>query len=310
MLCITEMNIAMNLSQLDLNLLLIFNQLLLQRRVSAVAEKLGLSQPAVSNALTRLRRLLNDELFVRTSRGMEPTPYALQLAEPIAYALNTIETALNQNATFDAASSKRRFTIAMNDIGEIYFLPKLMDRLAGIAPDVTINTVRHTAINLREAMEAGQVELAVGLLPELKAGFFQRRLFKQRYVCLFRAGHPLDKGEISTEEFSQAEHMVVGASEIGHAKLEETMSAKGIRRNFKLTVPHFVAVGHILSRTDMVATVPERYAQECMAPFGLKSASLPVALPEFAISLFWHAKFHKEPGVQWLRNVMFEIFSD
>jgi len=300
----------MNLKDLDLNLLLIFNQLLLQRRVSAVAEKLGLSQPAVSNALNRLRRLLNDELFLRTSRGMEPTPYALQLAEPIAYALSTIETALNERATFDAASSKRRFTIGMNDIGEIYFLPKLMDRLASIAPGVTINTVRNASTNLREAMEAGHVDLAAGLLPELKAGFFQRRLFKQRYVCMFRAGHPLDKGDISVEEFSQAEHVVVGASEIGHAKLDETLSAKGIRRHFKLTVPHFVAVGHILSRTDMVATVPERYAQESLAPFGLKSAPLPVMLPEIAISLFWHAKYHKEPGVQWLRNVMFDTFSD
>lgn len=300
----------MDLKDLDLNLLLIFNQLLLQRRVSAVAEKLGLSQPAVSNALNRLRRLLNDELFLRTSRGMEPTPYAMQLAEPIAYALNTIENTLNQRATFDAASSKRRFTIGMNDIGEIYFLPRLMDKLAGIAPGVTINTVRNTSTNLREAMEAGQVDLAAGLLPELKAGFFQRRLFKQRYVCMFRAGHALDKGEIALEEFSRAEHVVVGASEIGHAKLDETISAKGIRRNFKLTVPHFVAVGHILSRTDMVATVPERYAEECLAPFGLKSAPLPVTLPEIAISLFWHARYHKEPGIQWLRNVMFDTFTD
>lgn len=301
----------MELKDLDLNLLLVFNQLLLQRRVSAVAEKLGLSQPGVSNALKRLRLLLNDELFLRTSRGMEPTPYALQLAEPIAYALNTIETSLNQRATFDAASSKRRFTIGMNDIGEIYFLPKLMDKLASIAPGVSINTVRNASLNLREAMESGQVDLAAGLLPELKAGFFQRRLFKQRYVCMFRAGHALDReGQISAEEFSGAEHVVVGASEIGHARLDETISARGIRRNVKLTVPHFVAVGHILSRTDMVATVPERYAQECLAPFGLKSAQMPVELPEIAISLFWHAKFHKEPGIQWLRGVMFDTFAD
>lgn len=300
----------MDLKDLDLNLLLVFNQLLLQRRVSAVGEKLGLSQPAVSNALNRLRRLLNDELFLRTSRGMEPTPYALQLAEPIAYALNTIETSLNQRATFDAATSKRRFTIGMNDIGEIYFLPKLMDKLAGIAPGVSINTVRNTSLNLREAMEAGQVDLAAGLLPELKAGFFQRRLFRQRYVCMFRAGHALDKEQISAEEFSSAEHVLVGASEVGHARLDETITAKGLRRNAKLTVPHFVAVGHILSRTDMVATVPERYAQECLAPFGLKSAQVPVELPEIAISLFWHAKFHKEPGIQWLRGVMFDTFAD
>ena len=160
----------MELKDIDLNLLLVFHQLLMERRVSRVAEKLGLSQPAISNALNRLRRLLGDELFLRTSKGMEPTPYAIQLAEPIAYALSTIHNSLNQRASFDPATSERRFTAGMTDIGEIYFLPKLMHALARVAPHVSVSTVRNTAVNLRDEMEAGHVDIAMGLLPQLKAG--------------------------------------------------------------------------------------------------------------------------------------------
>lgn len=300
----------MDLKDIDLNLLVVFNQLLIEKRVSVVGERLGLTQPAISNALNRLRRLLGDDLFLRTSRGMEPTPFATQLAEPIAYALSTIHNTLNQHSTFDPTTSSRKFTIGMTDIGEIYFLPTLMDAIARIAPEVSISTVRNTTINLRDEMEAGHVDLAIGLLPQLKSGFFQLRLFKQRYVCMFRKGHSLDKEKMSLKEFSEADHVIVISPGTGHAQVDESIERKGIHRNVRLTVPHFVAVGHILSTTDMIATVPERYARECIKPFGLKFVSHPVALPEIGINIFWHAKYHKEPGNQWLRGLLFETFSD
>jgi DNA-binding transcriptional LysR family regulator len=300
----------MELKDVDLNLLLVFHQLLMERRVNAVGEKLGLSQPAVSNALNRLRRLLGDELFLRTAKGMEPTPYAMQLAEPIAYALGTIHTSLNQRSSFDPLSSDRKFTLGMTDIGEIYFMPKLMKLLAEIAPRVSVSTVRNTAVNLRDEMEAGHVDLAVGLLPQLKTAFFQRSLFKQPYVCMFREGHPLDKPKLSLKEFELAEHVAVMSAGTGHAKVDEFIERKGIKRNIKLTVPHFVAVGHILAGTDMIATVPERYAMESAKPFGLKYLRHPLPMPEIGITVFWHAKFHKEPGNQWLRGLLFDAFSD
>ena len=300
----------MNLKDVDLNLLLVFHYLFMEKRVSAVAERLGLTQPTVSNALGRLRKLLGDELFLRTSRGMEPTPYASRLAEPIAYALRTIHDTLNEQSDFDPSSSDKKFTIAMTDIGEIYFLPKLMHKLAQIAPAVTVSTVRNTTVNLRDEIEAGRVDLAMGLLPQLKSGYFQRRLFRQRYVCMFRKGHALDKGKITLAEFARAQHVVVISQGTGHAKVDESIERRGVKRNIVLTVPHFVAVGHLLSTTDMVATVPERYARECLKPFGLHYVQHPVPLPEIGINLFWHAKFHKEPGNQWLRNLIFDSFSD
>jgi len=299
----------MELKDIDLNLLVVFNQLLLQRRVSAAADSLGMSQPGVSNALGRLRVLLDDELFLRTSRGMEPTPFAAQLAESISLALATIHSTLNQQASFDPSTSKRNFTLAMTDIGEIYFMPVLMDYLERAAPGVTVSTVRNSD-SLKEEMESGRVDLAIGLLPDLKAGFFQRRLFRHKYVCMFRKGHPLDKAKFTLSDFASAEHVVVVSGDSGHNRVDGMLEHSGVRRKVRLRVPHFVAVGHILQETDMVATVPERFAQRCTGPFGLKYVSHPVKLPEIAINFFWHSRNHREPGNQWLRTVLAENFAD
>ncbi len=300
----------MDLKDIDLNLLVIFQQLLQERRVSAVANNLGLSQPTVSNALNRLRQQLGDELFLRTSRGMEPTAFAMQLAEPISYALSAIHETLNQRTRFEPANSERKFIVGMNDIGEIYFLPKLMKILADIAPDISLSTIRTTGANLAEAMEAGRIDLAIGWLPHLKSGFFQRRLFVQEHVCLFRHGHPLHKSSpLTQEEFEAAEHVVVSSVGTGHASVDAHIEKLGIRRRAVLTVPHFVAVGHILASTDMIATVPERFARHCVAPFNLHYVDLPLKLPDIGINLFWHARFHKEAGNQWLRGLVFDHFN-
>lgn len=300
----------MDLKQLDLNLLLVFNQLLAERSVSGAARALGLSQPAVSNALARLRKAVGDELFLRTSRGMEPTPRATQLAEPVAAALQLLQGALRQDQGFDPATSSRAFTIGMTDIGEIYFLPGLMEALAEAAPGVTVSTVRNTAVQLKDEMEAGHVDLALGLLPQLRTGFFQRRLFTQRYVCLMRQGHPLDKRRIGLREFSAAEHLAVVSAGTGHGVVEDELARQGIERRVRLTVPHFVALGHILAGTDMIATVPERLAQRMAGPFGLRWLVHPAPLPEIGIHLLWHARLHREPANQWLRQLIATRFGD
>ncbi|MCS6765274.1 MAG: LysR family transcriptional regulator [Candidatus Protistobacter heckmanni] len=301
----------MELRDIDLNLLVVFHRLLTQKRVSAVADSLGLTQPAVSNALARLRRLLDDELFLRTTRGMEPTPFALQLAEPVAEALATLHSAINARASFDPASSSRAFSIAISDIGEIYFLPALMEELARLAPGVTLRTVRHNAVDLREEMETGRIDLAVGLLPQLQTGFFQRQLFRQRYVCMFRKDHPLaKKRSLILKDFTAAEHVLVAAAGTGHGKVDEALERAGIVRRARLSVPHFVAVGHILAATDMIATVPERFAERTAAPFGLTWAAHPAPIPDGAIHMLWHAKYHRDPGNRWLRELIFQLFGD
>jgi DNA-binding transcriptional LysR family regulator len=305
-ICLVNKGKTMNLRDIDLNLLVIFNQLLIDRRVSTTADKLGLSQPAV---LKRLRTLLKDELFVRTARGMEPTPYALHLIEPIGYALSTLQNALNQRDSFDPATSERTFTLGVTDIGEIYFMPTLMAMLSIEAPKIKISTLRHNTGHLSDDMAAGNVDIAIGLLPSLTTGFFQRRLFKQRYMCLFRQGHPKARNPISLAQYKSLPHVGVTSTNTGHSEVDEWLTRKGISRDIHLHVPHFVAVGHILQSSDLIATVPERFAQKCSGPFQLETSPLPFNLPEIAINLFWHAKYNREPANMWLRKRIIELFS-
>lgn len=300
----------MELSDIDLNQLVLFQQLMVERRVSKVADNLGLTQPAVSNTLAKLRKLFADELFVRTPAGMMPTPFAEQLAEPIGYALGMIHSGLNQHRNFDPSSVKGSVTIGMTDIGEIVFLPALVERLQRSAPGISLNTVRNSATNLRDDMEAGKVDLAIGPLPQLKAGFFQRRLFRQRYVCLFRKGHPLGRKRFTLADFKSCEHLTIVSAGTGHGKVDELIRRTGVERTVRLTIPHFVSVGHILQRSDLVATVTERLAESLIEPFALTYKPHPIDLPEIAINVFWHAKVHRSPAHQWLRTIVFELFGE
>ncbi|ALK89915.1 LysR family transcriptional regulator [Limnohabitans sp. 63ED37-2] len=305
----------MDLARLDLNLLLVFHHLLREKRVSAVATVLGMSQPAVSSALGRLRSSLGDELFLRTQRGMEPTAYALQLAEPVATALDGLQQALNVRASFDPATSERSFTLAMTDVGEMYFLPVLMDALAGAAPAVTLNVVAVTSASLKDDMASGRTDLALGLLPQLQAGFFQQALFRQPYVCLMREAHSLAAAaSLSFSDFADASHVRVVAAGTGHGRIDaaisETLEQQGLKRRIRLTVPNYVALGDVLGHSDLIATVPERFAQRVSGPFALTTRALPLAVDGSAIHQFWHARLHKDPGHQWLRELVAQCFGD
>ncbi len=242
-----------DLDDIDLNLLRIFHQLMIERRVSAVAETLGMSQPAVSGALKRLREVLKDELFLRTARGMQPTPLAEQLAEPVASAIDTLRKAIARPGLFDPATARRNFMLSLTDIGEIYFLPPLLARLDERAPGIDLSTARNSIGDLKDAMESGRVDAAIGLLPQLQGRFFRQRLFRQPYVLAMRRDHPLArKRKISTADFSAADHVVVLASGTGHGEVDRVLERKRVARRVRLTVPHFVGVGHILEASDLV----------------------------------------------------------
>ena len=301
----------MDLAKLDLNLLLVFHHLLILKRVSAVADLLNMSQPAVSSALGRLRASLDDELFIRTQGGMTPTPYAIQLAEPVAMALDVLQQALNVRGAFDPSSSTRNFTIALTDVGEMYFLPVLVDALAKAAPGVTLQVVSVAQSTLKEDMSTGKIDLAMGLLPQLQAGFFQQSLFKQKYICLMRKKHPLALlPSLTTSALFAAEHVRVLATGTGHGRIDAALDKQTNKRKVRLTVPHYVALGDVLQHSNLIAVVPERFAQRIVKPFDLVMRDSPVKVEDSAIHQCWHGRLHRDPGHQWLRQLMRKLFGD
>lgn len=300
----------MNLESADLHLLMVFNALYETGSVSRAAEKLALSQPATSHVLRKLRLRFEDPLFIRTRSGMEPTPLAKEIAEPVQSALELIRSTLQTRRVFDPLSSTQTFTLALTDIGEIYFLPRLMAALGEAAPGVGLTTVRDNSVELREDLERGKIDLAIGLHPQLRAGFFQRRLFTQGYVCLYRQHHPFEGQSLTLEQYQQAHHVVAIAHGTGHYAIDQHIAAQGIHRDVRLSVPHYVALSHILHETDLIATVPERYANECASLFKLNIVPCPVPLPQTDICMFWHARLHHDPANQWLRRQVAHIYAD
>lgn len=294
----------MDLKKIDLNLLLIFDLMFKEKKVSTVADALGVTQPAISRSLKRLRELLGDELFYRTSTGMEPTAYALHMAEPIACALSSLSAALSDGVPFDPRSSKKEFIVRMSDIGEIYILPRLMRVLAEEAPGVSITIVRGNNESLKSDMESGRIDLAIGLIDGLEAGFFRRQLYEQGYVCVFRKDHPLAQRKLTLIDFLAAEHIIVTAAGSGHAKVDEIIEKQGIKRKVKLRIPQYASLEYLLKSSDLIATVPEALIQPNLFPLALDYSEHPVQLPRLSIDLFWHARLHRDPANQWLRNVI------
>ncbi len=295
---------------IDLNLLSVFQEVYRERQISSAARKLGLSQSAVSNALARLRRAFGDELFVRTASGMQPTPLATQMAEPIGVAMAQVALALNQRSRFDPATSARRFVLAMTDVGEIYFMPALIERCKLLAPLVEISSVRAGTLALKEEMEGGRVDLAVGPFEDISDALYQRQLFRQPYVTMMRKGHPLARGELTPARFVQAEHMLVDASDSPYDRINALLARAGVGPMVRFRVPHFTAVPYMVATSNLVVTVPQKLAERAATPFGLEWVVPPLELPQLQTNVFWHRRYNQDPGNQWLRGLLAEVFAE
>lgn len=188
-------------------------------------------------------------------------------------------------------------------------MPWLINTLLKIAPGISVITLRSKA-GLAEALANGDVDLAVGLLPALQADFYQRRLFHHRYICACHENHPITKHPMTRARFCEYGHISIVAANTGHGEIDAYMYLADLVRDIRLEVPQFVAMGHILQNTDLISTVPERFANACLGPFGLKTMPLPVTMPEIAINLFWNARFNRDPTNKWLRQITFDLFSD
>jgi DNA-binding transcriptional LysR family regulator len=303
-----EASDRMDLNDLDLNLLNVFDAVLREKSVTRAGQRVGLSQPAMSNALARLRKLFGDPLFVRTPGGMNPTPCALRLADPVRQALDLLALTLREEAGFEPATSTRTFRFHMSDIGEIVFLPPLLERLKRDAPRARVEVAQIPVDAIRESLETGKLDIALGFMPELGGGIAQRRLFRDRYVCLARKDHPVIRRTLKAAQFRTVRHAVIASSGTGHEVVERMLDEEGLRGNIALRVPHFMVVPMILARTDLVCTVPWQLAQ-AFKPMGhFRVHEVPLAIPTFDVCVLWHERFEQEPGNRWLRGQLLELF--
>jgi len=304
-----------NPNRLDLNLLRVFGAILETRSVTIAASALGLTQSAVSNQLARLRDAFDDPLFVRTSEGMVPTPRALAIADPIRNSLVAIRFCLEEQLGFDPALSDRTFRIFMSDVGQMVFLPRLLERLARVAPQVNIETVQVPASRMRDmAIESGEVDLAMGYFEDFDGSFRQQMLFEERYVGMVRRSHPTIRDTLPLRTFLDTPQLVYQPRGGGHGHQESAVdhafSAAGAPRRVAVRAAHAMGVTYILSNTDLLVVVPSRLAAACRELADVSVLALPVEIPKLQIKQHWHERFHQDPGNSWLRGLVAELFQD
>jgi DNA-binding transcriptional LysR family regulator len=297
---------------LDLNLLPIALALYDERNVTRAAQRLGMSQPSVSMALRKLRVNFNDQLFVRAPNGVAPTPRAHALIEVARPLVTQLYEGLLAEDRFDPAVTTRAFTFALSDVGEMVFLPRLLERLRAKAPRATIRSVSISPSETAAGLESGEVDLAIGHFPDLRRqSFFQQRLFTHHFACLMRANHPLRRSRLSLDAFLRAEHAVVHSGGRSQEIFERFLARKRLRRKVALLTPHFLSLPMIIARSDLISTVPHALALH----FARLSPELAIAQPPFAIAGFdlkqhWHRKYHHDARSRWLRAQVAELFND
>ena len=279
------------------------------RSVTIAAQQFGITQPAMSNALARLRELLGDPLFVHSSEGMQPTPYALEIAATVRDALRLMREALAYRKTFEPATSDRTFRFHMTDMGQINFLPLLIERLRVLAPGVSVEAETLELEQIRVCLEEGKINFAVGHLPRLSGrGIRSMRLLHEEYGVLMRADHPLAGPGFCKADYLAAAHAVVTSAGGGHRAIEDSL----VRRRARIVarVPNIMAVPMMLARSDLIATIPLRVAQELARSSPFRVVPLPAQVPQLEVRVFWQERFDADPATAWMRTLLAELFAD
>ena len=294
----------MNIRDKDLNLLGVFDALMRELSVSRAAILLKMTQPAVSNALTRLRRDFDDDLFVRNGRGMSATPKAQAIQEEVAAILESSRT-LYDAEDFDPGTVSARFTIATTDYFESVLLPKLLPLLGQNAPGIT-TIVRPTRGGLPKGeLESGQLDLAIaGFYGDLPEGFYQRTLFEETYSCLVRKGHPMVGSELTLEKFVKLEHILVSPQGDLRGAVDLALEAKGLSRKVVAGVANFHTPPAIIADSDYIVTIPTRLAVQFASLYSLNCFQPPIAVKKIKLVQVWHARTHRSPHHKWLRGAV------
>lgn len=306
---------ATNFRTLDLNLLRIFDEVMAERSLTRAARNLNLTQPAVSNALRRLRETLGDELVQRSGQGMAPTTRALAIWPTVREALAQLEQSLAPSE-FIAAQAKTSFVLAMADATAAELMPGLVDMLETDAPGVTLRVVPLTTRDPRGLLDQEKCDLAVGFFPSVLADltahsqseqplpFAHQRLYDGQYVCVMRKDHPLALQALSLEDFCQARHMLVSFSGRPYGFIDEALAALGRRRHIVLTVNQFFTAGRVVARSNLLTVLPRHFISVTGIADQLALQPLPFEVPSVHVDALWHRRSQLRASHQWLRRAV------
>lgn len=296
--------------ELDLHHLRVLDVLLREHSLTRAAKVLNVTQPALSKTLARLRHYFDDPLFVRVSLRMEPTPKALALKAPIAAILDGVRTLRSEHVPFDPHKSNRIFNFCVNDAGVIKLLPPLVKHLLEQAPHVHLRVMQLEAEHLESWLESGKIDFAMGAFSHLTKGIRRQPLWIERYVCVVKNEHPRIGTEPTTRAFAAEKHVLVSTVGTGHAhqQAEQAIEAAVPAENIMCRVPMFLAAAIVAKHTDAIATLPLSIATVLAQDLDLCIIKPPCKLPRIEIFQYWHDRFHREPGSQWIRAVFTKLF--
>jgi len=301
----------MNLQSFDLNLLLAFEALMIERNVTRAAKRIGLSQPAMSNALSRLRRTFDDPLLVRTPEGMAPTANAHSLIVPIRAALAQLRAALEEKPSFDPAASKRTFHLSTSDHVEIVLIAPLVAKLLAKANRVSLRLARPRSLFQPPTPQAlaDSLDLAIGFFPDvmaLDASIHSEVLWEERSVVLARKNHPRIKDRLTLRQFAAEDHSAVFYKTEGQGFIDTLLEQKGLARRAAVIVPHFASIPFVVAESDLIATVPELTAARFAKHLKLQVLPVPIAIPPFRMTMLWHERMEADLAHTWLRELIVE----
>jgi DNA-binding transcriptional LysR family regulator len=295
---------------IDLHALRVLDALFRERSLTRAAAALNTQQPALSKTLARLRRYFDDPLFVRVALQMEPTAKALELQQPVRALLDGMLRLRNEQARFRPDSSNRTFRVFTLDAGVIVLLPAIIKLLLETAPGVRLRAAQVSLEDLHASLESGEIDLAVGEFPSLVQGIRRQKLYSGQHMSIFQKQHKRLARALSAREFMSAQHVFVTAAGTGHPhqvaerSLEEQLPAG----NIIARVPSFTAAAILAKHTNAIATLPGPVAEVLARELGMQLAKPPIKLPEFEIAQYWHERFDRDPGNQWLRSILNEQF--
>jgi DNA-binding transcriptional LysR family regulator len=294
---------------LDLNLLKVLDAILRERSVTRAAGSLGTTQSAVSHSLNRLRDYFHDPLFVKEAEGMVATRKAEALRQPVTEVIGVLRQRIISEASFDPAGASRAFTLCMTDMGELVFLPPLVELFRRHAPGCRLRTLQVPTEQIEGLLGAGDADLALGSVRAPAEILFRQRLFMHSFVAIVSTRNREVGAKLSLKQFERLPHVAVALTGKPGSTYDAVLDEQGVQRNVVLTTPHFLTVPLLLERQpELIATVPVELAKVFERYGAVRSLQLPVSLPPFALDQYWHSRFHHDPAIVWLRELVKRTF--